>query len=288
MAALRNLGDIQSPVLIFGGPYSNLLATTAIREEALKRRISSRNVICTGDIVAYGAEPYETTHLMMKWGCVTVMGNCEESFGKGAADCGCGFAEGSACDVLSRQWYAYANNHLNVQQRDWMMETSRRVEFTMSGRRFAVVHGSAGDIKEFVFERTDDAVKQASLDALGVDAVIGGHSGVPFLQTLGGKLWINAGVVGMPANDGTPNVWYAVLTPGEGGITIEILPLTYDHAAAAAAMRGKGLPEGYAACLETGLWPSMDVMPPAEQAKAGQALSFAPYVWPAAGAAAAE
>lgn len=288
MATLRNLGDIQGPVLVFGGPYSNLPATTAVREEALRRRISSRNVICTGDIVAYGAEPFETTDLMMKWGCVRVMGNCEESFGRGAPDCGCGFDEGSACDVLSRQWYAYANNALNVRQRDWMLESPSRVDFTMQGRRFAVIHGSADSISEFVFERTDDAVKQASLEALGVDAVIGGHSGVPFAQVLGDKLWLNAGVVGMPANDGTPNVWYAVLTPGDAGITVEILPLAYDHAAAAAAMRRQGLPEGYAACLETGLWPNMDVMPAAEREKAGVALEPVRLTWPGAEAAAAE
>lgn len=283
MTSVRNLGDIQGPVLVFGGPYSNLRALTAIREEALRRRISSRNVICTGDIVAYGAEPYETTHLMMKWGCVTVMGNCEESFGRGAADCGCGFGEGSACDALSRQWYAYANNLLNVQQRDWMMETSRRVAFTMQGRRFAVIHGAVDSINTFVFESSDDAIKRDGLDALGVDAVIGGHSGVPFAQILDDRLWLNAGVVGMPANDGTPRVWFAVLTPGPGGIEIEILPLGYDHAEAASAMRAAKLPEGYAACLETGLWPNMDVMPEAERAKAGRPLDPVRLPWNAPG-----
>ena len=37
-----------------------------------------------------------------------------------------------------------------------------------------------------------------------IDAIIGGHSGLPFTQTLGSRLWHNPGAIGMPANDGTP------------------------------------------------------------------------------------
>ncbi len=267
-----DLGRIEAPLLVFGGPYSNLRATTAIKAEAEARDIPARNVICTGDVVAYAAEPGETTSLIMNWGCVTVMGNCEESFGAGADDCGCGFDEGTACDVLSRQWYAYADASLTPEMRAWMRGTPRRVAFEMCGRRFAVIHGSAETINEFVFEMGDDVPKRNGLDTLGVDAVIGGHSGVPFAQMLCDRLWLNAGVVGMPANDGTPRVWFAVLTPAGNTIEIEVLPLSYDHAAAAQAMRAAGLPEGYASCLETGFWPNMDVMPEAEKAKSGQAI----------------
>jgi len=283
-----DLGHIDTPLLVFGGPYSNLRATTAIKAEAEARGIPPERVICTGDVVAYAAEPAETTALMMDWGCVTVMGNCEQSFGAGADDCGCGFDEGTACDVLSRQWYAYADAALTPEMRAWMRATSRRVDFQMGGRRFAVVHGSAETINEFVIERGDDSPKRTSLETLGVDAVIGGHSGVPYAQTIGERLWLNAGVVGMPANDGTPRVWFAVLTPETDAIGIEILPRSYDHAAAAQAMRDRGLPEGYARCLETGLWPNMDVMPEAEKNKVGQTIAPICMVWPASRATAAE
>lgn len=286
MAPVLDLGDIAAPLLVFGGPYSNLLATAAVRGEATARGIPPERVICTGDVVAYAAEPAETTSLMMEWGCATVMGNCEESFGAGADDCGCGFDEGTSCDVMSRQWYAYADAALTPEMRAWMRATPERIEFRMCGRRFAVIHGSADAVNEFVFERGADVAKRKTLDALGADAVIGGHSGVPFAQTFEDRLWLNAGVVGMPANDGTPRVWFAVLSPTPGGIEIEVLPLSYDHATAAAAMRAKGLPEGYAACLETGLWPNMDVMPEAEREKAGRALSPVRMTWQSARAAA--
>lgn len=283
-----DLGTLEAPVLIFGGPYSNLQATEAMAAEARRLSIAPGNIICTGDVVAYAGNPAATTDAIMDWGVATVMGNCEESFGAEADDCGCGFEEGTACDVMSRQWYAYANACLTPEQRAWMRGLPRRIMFTLGRRRFAVVHGSVQSINEFVFEKSANRVKRAGFDALDVDAIIGGHSGVPFAQILDGRLWLNAGVIGMPANDATPRVWYALLRPVEGGIEVELCALEYDHAAAVRTMREKKLPEGYAQCLETGLWPNMDVMPAAEREKAGMPIDAGTLLWPDTASAAAE
>jgi len=285
---VRDLGELNGPVLVFGGPYSNLQATRAMIAEAARLGIAAKNIICTGDVVAYAADPAAVTAAVMDWGVATVMGNCEESFGAEADDCGCGFEEGTACDVMSRQWYAYANACLTPPQRAWMRALPRGLRFTLGGRRFAVVHGSAASINEFVFEASDDGVKRAGFDTLGVDAIIGGHSGIPFSQILDGRLWHNAGVIGMPANDATPRVWYSLLNKAEDGIAVEIRALDYDHIAAAGAMRDKGLPEGYAVCMETGLWPNMDVMPAGEREKAGQPIRAGTLLWPDAVQTAAE
>jgi hypothetical protein len=48
--------------------------------------------------------------------------------------------------------------------------------------------------------------------------------------------------------------------------------LSYDHRAAAAAMHRCGHADGYARALATGLWPSLDVLPPAERAATGRAI----------------
>lgn len=274
-----DIGTLDGPVLVFGGPYSNLQATVAMKVEADRLGIPNERVICTGDVVAYAADPAATTDAIMDWGIRTVMGNCEESFGAEADDCGCGFEEGTACDVMSRQWYAYANACLTPAQRAWMRSLPRRITFQLARRKFAAIHGSVASINEFVFEKSNDTVKREGLDALGVDAVIGGHSGVPFAQVLDGRLWLNAGVIGMPANDATVRVWYALLTPADGGIDVGIHALDYDHAGAARAMRAHRLPEGYASCLETGLWPNMDVMPPAEREKAAVAIEPQHLFW---------
>ena len=268
------------PLLVFGGPYSNLQATQAILAEAARRGIPPQRVICTGDVVAYGADAAACCDLIMASGIWVIAGNCEENLAAGALDCGCGFEEGTACDLLSRAWYAHANREVTAAHRAWMAGLPYRLSIRLpDGRSLAVLHGGARDISRFIFASAEHKDLADEIAATGCDGVIAGHCGIPFARQVGQGVWINAGAIGMPADDGTPRIWFAVLTPGEAGLGVEILPLQYDHAAAAAAMRAAGLPEGYAAALGSGIWPSCDVLPPAERARRGQKLSSIGLVW---------
>jgi predicted phosphodiesterase len=268
------------PLLVFGGPYSNLQATQAILAEAARRGIPSQRVICTGDVVAYGADAAACCDLIMASGIWVIAGNCEENLAAGALDCGCGFEEGTACDLLSRAWYAHANGQVTAAHRAWMAGLPYRLIIRLpDGRRLAVLHGGARDISRFIFASAEHKDLADEIAATGCDGVIAGHCGIPFVRQVGPGVWINAGAIGMPADDGTPRIWLVLLTPGKAGLSVEILPLQYDHAAAAAAMRATGLPEGYAAALGSGLWPSCDVLPPAERARRGQKLLPAKLVW---------
>ncbi|HUN48917.1 MAG TPA: radical SAM protein [Stellaceae bacterium] len=270
---------MDGPTLVFGGPYSNLEATLAVLAEACRRGIPPARILCTGDIVAYCADAAATVDAVRAAGIHAIMGNCEESLAGNAGDCACGYAEGSACDRLAAEWYAHADRSLDAGRRQWMGSLPRRLTIEIGGRRLAVIHGGTRQINRFVFASTPSAVMRAELLGLAEDGVIGGHSGLPFSAIIDGKLWHNSGAAGMPANDGTPRVWFSVLTPEAGDLRIEHLALDYDHRAAAAKMRAAGLPAGYAAALETGRWPSLDVLPPAEIAAAGRAIEPTTLLW---------
>ena len=283
------LGTLEGPVLVFGGSYGNLEATQALRAAAGRHGITAGNVICTGDIVAYGADPQGVTDLVRGWGCAVVMGNCEGSLAADAEDCGCNFNEGSACAALSAQWFSATRRDLDNEAKRWMGTLPRRVDFSLAGRRFAAVHGSPSRISGWVFASTPAAVKQAEIASTGADGIIAGHCGLPFTDIAGGWLWHNSGALGMPANDGTSRVWYSILAPTPDGLDIIHHPLDYDHVAVAAKMRARGYPVEYATCLGTGMWPSCDILPAAEAAARGRRLSPQLRRWlPAASPIAAE
>ena len=269
------------PILFFGGPYSNLEATRAVLAEAERRGIPPERIVCTGDVVAYGADASVTAALIRQAGIHVVMGNCEEALAEGAGDCGCGFAPGSACDRLSSAWFAHADRELGAQERAWMRGLPRRLDVEIAGFRLAVVHGSLNEINRFVFASTPERVKALDLALSGADGIVAGHCGLPFTGVVDGRLWHNPGVVGMPANDGTPRVWYSLVTPGPAARTlvIEHLALDYDHGTAASKMRAAGLPEGYAEALASGRWASCDVLPPAEVKATGTPLTPGRVVW---------
>ena len=278
MNDLPQVTKMTGPLLVFGGPYSNLEATKAILAEARRRTIPPNNIVCTGDLAAYCADPQAVIDLVRSAQMHVVMGNCEESLAAQAADCGCGFADDSACAALSNEWYPFADRNVDVESRIWMGSLPRLIDIEINGRRLAAVHGSVTSINRFVFASSDPVIEQ-ELAASGCDGVVAGHCGLPFTRVIGGRLWHNAGVIGIPANDGTPRAWFSVLAPTGDGIVIEHHALEYDFSSAAAKMREHGLPEGYATALETGLWPSCDILPAEELKVRGQPIEPGSVCW---------
>ena len=50
---------VTGPLLVFGGPYSNLEATRAILAETRRRAVPPDNIVFIGDLAAYCADPQE-------------------------------------------------------------------------------------------------------------------------------------------------------------------------------------------------------------------------------------
>ena len=66
--------------------------------------------------------------------------------------------------------------------------------------------------------------------------------------------------------------WYGLIGLEAGHLLLSTRRLAYDHHGAAAAMRREGHADGYARTLVTGLWSSLDILPPAERAATGHRL----------------
>ena len=260
---ITDLASLNGEVLVFGGPYSNSHALAALLQEAKARAITPERVICTGDSVAYCADAAECVAMLRRFGGPVLAGNCEVQLAGYALDCGCGFEAGTACDLLSGGWYGHANSAVDMDARAWMAQLPDVIVFMHHGRRHAVVHGGFTDIARFVWPSSPDAVFVEEIAALEaaigpVDRILAGHSGISFEREIGRHHWVNAGAIGMPANDAERDTWFAVL--GESGVRFE--RLRYDVEAAQAAMVKAGLVQGYHRALGTGIWPSQDVLPP--------------------------
>lgn len=274
-AETRDLGTIDAPVLIFGGVCSNMEALTAFLEAAGRTGVPPERIIHTGDAVAYGADPAWVAEQLRRTAMHAIQGNVEQSLAHGRSECGCGFDLGSPCDTLSADWFGYADAKIGGDLRAWMGNLPHHLVFTMAGRRIRVVHGGVTEINRFLYPSTPDRDFEAEFAAASADIVIAGHGSIPFTRHVRPRIWHNSGALGLPANDGTPRVWYSRLVPQGDRIRFAHIPLDYDHATARRKMLEAGLSRGYADALSTGLWPSLDSLPAAERQRTGRPLDLA-------------
>jgi predicted phosphodiesterase len=269
---IKPLPEINASLIVFGGPYSNLQALEAIKAICDADNVPGSRVICTGDIVAYGAQPAECIDFVRQWKIHVIAGNVELQLAADKDDCGCNFNKGSVCDALSDKWYTFARQRISASQIQWLSELPRFLTFNCAGYAFNVVHGAYSQTAKFIYRSTPWNTKLAEFDQTRSDVVLAGHCGIPFIQSNDNKVWANAGVIGMPPNDGTTLGWYMTITPGAQELILETKSFQYDNLKAAKLIENENLAVEYAYALRNGIWPSNDILPVIERRQQGHAL----------------
>lgn len=273
---IENLGNVAGKILLFGGVYSNLQALEALKQIAEHEGIKAENCICSGDIVGYCAQPEETVQLFKIWNAKSIAGNVEIQLRAGAEDCGCDFRKGSRCDGFSQQWYPYAKSLLSKTSLDFMNTLPDHITFNYAGKKVMVVHGSYFNTSEFIFKSSPWHIKEPnfSIENTNYDIIIGGHCGLPFHHKENDKLWLNPGVIGMPANDGNPSVWYAILDDTTGTVTHKHHTLNYNYRLTSQLMQNELLPKEYARTIITGIWDNTEILPAVESGLQGFGINM--------------
>jgi predicted phosphodiesterase len=268
-----NGGAVTGKLLLFGGVYSNLQALQALKKFADANNYSNSNIFCTGDILGYCAQPNECIELIKNWNINSIAGNVELQIRNDESDCGCDFANGGRCDLFSKNWYAYIRKNISDSSTQWLRTLPEFIQFNYRNKRVSVVHGSWFNTSEFIFRSTSWQRKWENLEASQSDVIIAGHCGLPFAHSVGKKHWINAGVIGMPANDASTKVWYLTMQDDDENKPLySFHRLHYDYELASGLMQQKDLPLAYANTLRSGLWDNCEILPEEETRAQGKPI----------------
>jgi len=257
--------DLDGPLALIGGPYSNHLALREALRDA--RRRGARHVFCLGDLGGFGPNPGKIYPLLEEFGVRTLAGNYDESLAEGRPDCGCGYTHPDD-NRFAQISYDYTHRKTTEPERRRLAALPKRIRFRRAGRRVLLCHGSPRLVNEFLF---DSASSDAFLGRLAreaaADLVVVSHTGLHWQRRLpGGERFLNAGALGRPANDGRTEVWYAFLPAGSEAA--QFVPVAYDHEALAREMREEGLPEEFVQTILTGYWTTcLEVLPARERAR---------------------
>jgi hypothetical protein len=126
-------------------------------------------------------------------------------------------------------------------------------------------------MNEFLWESTTPThflEQLASAD--DADVILATHTGIKWHRRLSGdRHFVNVGVLGRPENDGRTNVWYTLLT-ASSELTVEFVPIVYDHGRLASEMREENLPEEFVETVLTGWWTTCLEVLPAKERRRGR------------------
>ena len=249
-----------------GGIYSNYHALVATLADIDRR--GSDHLFFLGDLGAFGPHPDRVPELLIERGVRGIQGNYEESLSTRARDCNCGYTD-PRDNVYAQISYDYTFENTSDKLKDWMGTLPKEIRFDLDGRRVLLSHGSPRRINEFLWRSTspDSFLDKICADH-DADVLVCTHTGLHWHKQLAsGKHVINAGVIGRPANDGRTNVWYTMLESGRDGLSVEFVPVEYDHARLAREMREESLPGEFIETIETGWWTTcLEALPPKERA----------------------
>lgn len=269
--SIKDLGLLTGDLLIFGGVYSNLQALQQLFAIAQQKNIPPTNIICTGDIVGYCAQPQECVEFIRDWGIHCIAGNVELQLANDEEDCGCNFKEGSRCFNFSNLWYPYAKLNLNQNALNFMKSLPHYIQFKYGIKNVFVLHGSFDNTSEFIFKSTAWEKKQKVFDQTKSNVILAGHCGLPFNQYNQNYYWLNAGVIGMPANNGDSSVWYMLLNDTDG-LNFLHHQFSYNYIKTMDLMEKNNLPKEYIQTLQSGLWDNVEILPVEEAKNQGKPL----------------
>ena len=194
----------------FGGIYSNWRALEAAVADV--RRRGAGGLYALGDFGAFGPNPDRVFPILLSARAQAIQGNYEESLSTDAEDCHCGYTD-PRDNLFAQISYDYTAAKTSGEWKRWMGTLPKTRRLDVAGRRLLLVHGSPRKINEFLWESTSPVpFLEKLLSDHDADVLVCTHTGLHWSRRLpSGRLVVNAGVLGRPANDGRTNVWYATL-----------------------------------------------------------------------------
>jgi predicted phosphodiesterase len=232
-------------VALLADVHANLHALEAVLAEV--RGAGCASLWLAGDWVGYGAFPDETVTLLRAAGAVGVTGDMDREVL--AAGFGSLPAAARSEKRLALEWTAQALSPPTTAFLGELPE-QRRLPIGETGEAL-LVHGSPAAVGEHLWPHTPDERLIELARRAAARLVICGHTHAQMDREAAGTRFVNPGSVGRPG-DGDPRAAWGLLEVDDGGLRFEPRRVVYDHLAAAAAVRERGLPEAVSRMLAEG------------------------------------
>lgn len=255
-------------IACLGGIYSNYLALQSALEDIAQRNVEA--VFCLGDLGAFGPYPDRVFPILHEHNVLCLQGNYDDSIGNQLDDCQCGYTD-DRDNYFAQISYDYTLQNTSEPNRKFLRELPLHRRLTLGKQKMLLCHGSPRKVNEFLWESaTSTHFLKSMCGEHDADVIVAAHTGIKWHRSLAhNRHFVNVGALGRPENDGKANVWYTLLECLDQELSVEFIPVHYDFQRLAHEVRDVGLPDEFAATIETGWWTTCLEILPGKERKTG-------------------
>ena len=203
-----------------------------------------------GDLVGYNPFPTEVVAFIKKKGVPGVVGNYDLAVATSISDPVSAYLKPTISET-GRAAYTWTVDHVQAEDRRYLMNLPSSLNLTLSGLKLTLVHGSTESVKEYLYPDTPEERLEALLEKTAANILLCGHTHLPMIRRTRSGLVINPGSVGKP-KDGDPRASYVILEMAQGHVETVFRRVEYSVAEVVAATHRSGLPQAMAVSLEKG------------------------------------
>jgi putative phosphoesterase len=204
-------------VAVISDIHGNLYALERVLEHI--DREGPYQIVCLGDVIAFGPQPAEVLHRIRVLGCPVVMGNCDDFLVHWP------LPEEEGLNYARVKWAA---EQLSPEDIAFMSSFRPTVSVPLDGRdTLLCFHGSPHSNTDVILATTPEEELAPMLAGFDASVMIGGHTHAQMIRRTPGTILANAGSIGMPSNPADrsrfmPGAEWAEIESTEAGLSVSL------------------------------------------------------------------
>lgn len=234
-------------IAVISDMHGNDLAFEAVEEDIKREDVDQ--IVCLGDAVQGGPQPAEVVQRLRRMNCPVVMGNADAWLisGEETAD------EGIPPERLKKMGdiRLWSLSKLTEDDIDFIAKFQPTVTIQLEdGVDLLCFHGSPASFDDGILPAAPEEEFQKFLGRYAGQVLTGGHTHAQQIRRLGDLFFFNPGSVGFafshnqPDNEFHADPWaeYAILTSGNGQVSVEFRRIPFDPQELTRTYRESGRP----------------------------------------------
>lgn len=233
-------------IAVISDIHGNIIALERVLKDIEEQQIEQ--VFCLGDLVDFAPWDNEVISCIRDRNIPCVLGNHDERIAFDKAVTSFDFLTEEE-NAWRRDAINYTKENISADNKRWLSELPFQIDLTykIQGefKRINLVHATLESNSAYLYEKDDKKELAQTLEQRRVDAIVMGHTHLPYVQQESRLLLVNSGSVGRSRED-ERKATYVLLELSEEEISAEIRRLDYPIERVAQAIYESEIPDYYA------------------------------------------